>query len=1290
MKKLLLLVLFSIFFAAGTSWSQAPVIVKDSIVGNVTWTADKTYMIEGFLYVVNGATLTIQPGTLIMGDKTTKGTLIIERGGKIMAQGTASRPIVFTSLLDPGQRQNGDWGGIIICGKAPINVNNTLNGGAFPGGEAQIEGGPRSKYGGSDLHDNSGVLSYVRIEFSGIALSPNNETNSLTMGGVGDFTKIDHVQVSNGGDDGFEWFGGTVNATHLIGLASLDDDWDTDFGWSGKVQFAVSLRDPNIADVSGSNGFEADNNNPPTFANPRSQARLSNFTVIGPQADTAATFNPLYRNGAHFRRNTQQCLYNSIVMGWPGALIMDGTGVTNGSTNDTVQIRNVIFAGLRPGRDFTTNSGNTFNTKQWFSTIAYQNRGFIQPSEVMLQDPFNMSNPNWTPKAGSPAASGASFSNPKLDPLFFTPTTYVGAFDPNGTRWDAGWSEYNPVIANYDARPQAVVAEVNFGTITVGTNKDSAVVIIRNAGFGALSITTANVTGTQFSTQGLMVPFTLLGGESKTVTLRYTPNDTATHTGSIEFVTSNGNATVNIKGKGKILAPGVTTDYSSLDYALVPVGENVTYNVVITNSGNAPLNLSNFRITGTDAGSFSITAGGTDGTLAPAAKRTVSIRFTPPAIGDREASFLFDHNAVGSPKTISLKGKGITVPDADVLTGDITGNITLTNDKKWLLRGFVYVVDGATLNVEPGTVIIGEKSTKGTLIVERGGKLFAEGTATHPIIFTSQLDPGFRGNGDWGGILLCGKAPINVNNTLNGGAFDGGEAQLEGGPRSKYGGPNPDDSSGVLRYVRIEFPGIALSPNNETNGLTMGGVGRKTVIDHIHVSYGGDDGYEWFGGTVNAKYLVGQASLDDCWDTDFGWSGMVQFGVSISDPNIADVSGSNGFEADNNNPPTFANPRSKGIFSNMSVIGPQSDTSALFNALFRNGGHIRRNSQQSIYNSIIMGWPGALIMDGTGVTNGATNDTVQIRNTIFAGLRQGRDFSTNSGNTFNTKNWVSTASYGNSLYTQPAEVMLEDAFKINDPNFAPKSGSPALTGADFTNARLSDPFFEKVTYRGAFGTSRWDEGWTNYDPKNTVYAPNGALNATSVNFGQVEPTKQRDSIVTALIKNTGTVASKVSGLAINGSTEFEVIDPIGSFVVLAGESRDIKLRFKPTSEGVKNAKLQFILTSGGPLEVDLTGEGKIPSSVNQGVAASGLRLMQNVPNPAEGNTIINFFLPTSGEVTLEVLDVTGRQVIVLANGYVPAGEHSAMFSTNSIAKGVYIYRLRAGNESVTKSMVIVK
>jgi hypothetical protein len=225
-------------------------IPAGDITTNTTWTAANVYLLNGWVYVKAGATLTIEPGTIIRGDKTNKGALIIEKGATINANGTASNPIIFTSNQAAGSRDYGDWGGIIILGNAVINVT---------GGSATIEGGVGSTYGGTNDADNSGIFRYVRIEFPGIAFTTNNEINGLTMGGVGSATQIDHIQVSYSGDDSFEWYGGTVNAKYLITFRGWDDDFDTDFGYRGKVQFAVSLRDKNIADVSGSNGFESDN-----------------------------------------------------------------------------------------------------------------------------------------------------------------------------------------------------------------------------------------------------------------------------------------------------------------------------------------------------------------------------------------------------------------------------------------------------------------------------------------------------------------------------------------------------------------------------------------------------------------------------------------------------------------------------------------------------------------------------------------------------------------------------------------------------------------------------------------------------------------------------------------------------------------------------------------------------------------------------------------------------------------------------------------------------------------------
>ena len=208
-----------------------------------------------------------------------------------------------------------------------------------------------------------------------------------------------------------------------------------------------------------------------------------------------------------------------------------------------------------------------------------------------------------------------------------------------------------------------------------------------------------------------------------------------------------------------------------------------------------------------------------------------------------------------------------------VVSGDISTNTTWTKNNTYLLSGFVYVTGDAVLTIEAGTVIKGEKSTKGALIVTRGSKLIADGTATEPIVFTSnETTPSY---GDWGGVIILGRA--NTNQVLSGtscvGLIEGGIDPIKG----LYGGGDlalgctgyNDDNSGILRYVRIEYPGIAFQTNNEINGLTLGGVGNKTIIDYVQVSYSGDDSCEWFGGTVNASHLVAYRGVDDDFDADW-------------------------------------------------------------------------------------------------------------------------------------------------------------------------------------------------------------------------------------------------------------------------------------------------------------------------------------------------------------------------------------------------------------------------------------
>ncbi|MEG8946101.1 T9SS type A sorting domain-containing protein [Rosettibacter firmus] len=437
---LVLILSVTSLFAQLSSYDE---VLEGNINADKILDANKKYLLRGFVNVNEPATLTIPAGTIIYGEKSSKGTLIINRGAKIIAIGTPEKPIVFTSQEPPGNRASGDWGGIIIAGKAKINV---------PGGTAVIEGGTGTVYGGGDNpndDDSSGVLRYVRIEFPGVAYLPDNEINGLTLAAVGRKTVIEYVQVSYSGDDSFEWFGGTVNAKYLIAYKGVDDEFDTDFGFRGKLQFLLGLRDPNIADISGSNGFESDNDGTGTLNEPRTQPLFSNVTLIGPLSDpNFSAFNPNFKRGLHLRRSSLTSLYNSIVMGYPVGLLLDGQNTVQGAINNQLQIRNTIIAGAQTGKNLTTNVSD-FDVVSWFNNPDFGNKVFDNSSDVLLTDPFNLNSPNPVPLQNSPAVNAASFVNERLQDNFFTNVSYIGAFNPNGERWDMSWTNYDPQNTDY-------------------------------------------------------------------------------------------------------------------------------------------------------------------------------------------------------------------------------------------------------------------------------------------------------------------------------------------------------------------------------------------------------------------------------------------------------------------------------------------------------------------------------------------------------------------------------------------------------------------------------------------------------------------------------------------------------------------------------------------------------------------------------------------------------------------------------------------------------------------------
>ena len=453
---------------------KAIVEVKGNLEGNVTWTADKIYKLVGFVRVgqedafgviTKKGVLTIQPGTVIIGERASKGALIVQRGSQIIANGTASAPIVFTSERAPGEREAGDWGGLVICGQAPNNLPNDAT-------NRQLEGGYGAFHGGTDPADNSGSLKYVRLEYAGIPINPNQEVNSLTLGSVGSATTIDYVQASFGLDDSFEWFGGTVNAKHLIAYKGLDDDFDTDNGFSGYVQFGVGIRGAAIADQSGSNGFECDNDANGSANTPFTSAIFANMSIIGAKGATNIAIDPLFQNGAQLRRNNKQKIYNTVITGYPYGVYIDsqkGSAKVNAANGD-IDLQNVILAGVEgwgpggfglgwsvnvkpmgvavPGFENMASGTNGAailigdkSPEDWFKSLA---------GNKILGSNANMGLSSTLWSAGRPTfvlttGTSESLIGPKLKsdlPAFFEATDYVGAF--KSTDWTAGWSEFAP------------------------------------------------------------------------------------------------------------------------------------------------------------------------------------------------------------------------------------------------------------------------------------------------------------------------------------------------------------------------------------------------------------------------------------------------------------------------------------------------------------------------------------------------------------------------------------------------------------------------------------------------------------------------------------------------------------------------------------------------------------------------------------------------------------------------------------------------------------------------------
>ncbi len=586
------------------------------------------------------------------------------------------------------------------------------------------------------------------------------------------------------------------------------------------------------------------------------------------------------------------------------------------------------------------------------------------------------------------------------------------------------------------------------------------------------------------------------------------------------------------------------------------------------------------------------------------------------------------------------------------VNSNITSNTTWTTGQTVLLQGPVYVTNNSILTIQAGVTIRAAKNLGTALIVTRGSQLIANGTVTAPIVFTSNEAVGSRSTGDWGGIILLGTASNNYTAGVN---------YIEGLPQtsnSEHGGGtsfNDNDNSGSLRYLRIEFGGFQYQPNQEINGLTLGSVGRATVLEYIQCSFINDDAFEWFGGTVNAKWLISYRNVDDDFDTDNGYSGNVQFGLIVRDPNLADnpaVSTSEGFESDNNAGGTALTPLTSAIFSNITMVGPYRGASTNSVAAgYRRGARIRRASNLRIFNSIFMDVQRGIHIDGSLCEAAATAGALKFRNNLVAGTATGRVTEVNSGSAFNAPAWFGTGNNDSLLYSSPLfNSILTTPYNYLSPDYRPTANSIALTNASFNDATIAA--LTGVASPVVLATI-----------PSTICIGNGTTITAAAGF------VASSTVSPGYCSLSWSVSPGVLISSTSAATPAFTISTLGTFSITL-----------TVNNANGNTTLVNSITTN-------TCDNVSVKELN-----SALGLVSIFPNPST-NDLINLKINANAATSLNVMitDVTGKLVSIPAqNENIVAGENNILINTSVLNSGIYFVTLLSNSGKETVKLIVNK
>jgi hypothetical protein len=451
------------------TFGNATATISTDITSSRTLYADTAYTLSGFIHVANGATLTIQPGTTIKGDYNTLGSmLMVLRGAKIQAVGTADAPIVFTSSRPAGQRQPGDWGGLVLVGNAPNNRSGqvAIEGSGTDGNT--VVGGKNYTViynGGNVATDNSGTLAYVRVEFAGFAPIQDNEFNAFTFAAIGSGTRASYLEALNGLDDSYEFFGGGFDLDHLIAFETADDMFDMSEGFAGRIQFAIGINTVQLTPRTGAGfysvdleGIENDGCNGTGCdlgfdSAPFTIPLIANFTLIG--CGQASCFGAGGGHGLMLRRGTGGYYVNGVVARFTtdGISLRDAATYTRAGSTPTpsatadLQIRNILFA--ETPKLFQAVSATQFaldSVPNGLNFSAATAASLFTAIPAVGSAPTSVSAFDFSPVAGSAITTGglATFTGAIAAKAgtFVTGTTYLGAVAPGGAKWWQGWTTY--------------------------------------------------------------------------------------------------------------------------------------------------------------------------------------------------------------------------------------------------------------------------------------------------------------------------------------------------------------------------------------------------------------------------------------------------------------------------------------------------------------------------------------------------------------------------------------------------------------------------------------------------------------------------------------------------------------------------------------------------------------------------------------------------------------------------------------------------------------------------------